>query len=73
MTVIYNMSIDRADKPWIGDRRLTEARRFLTGAKRHYKESYGISCTAKKMWVSHPHLLRYRHMLCRPAKESIVT
>ena len=25
MTVIYNMSIDRADKPWIGDRRLTEA------------------------------------------------
>ena len=21
MTVIYNMSIDRADKPWIGDRR----------------------------------------------------
>ena len=27
MTVIYNMSIDRADKPWIGDRRLTESRR----------------------------------------------
>ncbi len=27
MTVIYNMSIDRADKPWIGDRRLTETRR----------------------------------------------
>ena len=26
MTVIYNMSIDRADKPWIGDRRLTECR-----------------------------------------------
>ena len=25
MTVIYYMSIDRADKPWIGDRRLTEA------------------------------------------------
>ena len=25
MTVIYNMSIDRADKPWIGDRRLTES------------------------------------------------
>ena len=24
MTVIYYMSIDRADKPWIGDRRLTE-------------------------------------------------
>ena len=24
MTVISNMSIDRADKPWIGDRRLTE-------------------------------------------------
>ena len=24
MTVIYNMSIDRADKPWIGDCRLTE-------------------------------------------------
>ena len=24
MTVIYNMSVDRADKPWIGDRRLTE-------------------------------------------------
>ena len=24
MTVIYHMSIDRADKPWIGDRRLTE-------------------------------------------------
>jgi hypothetical protein len=23
MTVIYNMSIDRADKPWIGDRRFT--------------------------------------------------
>ena len=27
MTVIYNMSIDRADKPWIGDRRFTELRR----------------------------------------------
>ena len=27
MTVIYNMSIDRADKPWIGDRRLTEIAR----------------------------------------------
>ena len=27
MTVIYNMSIDRADKPWIGDRRLTETAR----------------------------------------------
>ena len=26
MTVIYNMSIDRADKPWIGDRRFTETR-----------------------------------------------
>ena len=26
MTVIYNMSIDRADKPWIGDRRFTEMR-----------------------------------------------
>ena len=25
MTVIYYMSIDRADKPWIGDRRLTES------------------------------------------------
>ena len=24
MTVIYNMYIDRADKPWIGDRRFTE-------------------------------------------------
>ena len=24
MTVFYNMSIDRADKPWIGDRRFTE-------------------------------------------------
>jgi hypothetical protein len=24
MTVIYYMSIDMADKPWIGDRRLTE-------------------------------------------------
>ena len=27
MTVIYNMSIDRADKPWIGDRRFTELER----------------------------------------------
>ena len=26
VTVIYNMSIDRADKPWIGDRRFTEYR-----------------------------------------------
>ena len=26
MTVIYYMSIDRADKPWIGDRRFTEHR-----------------------------------------------
>ena len=26
MTVIYYMSIDRADKPWIGDRRFTERR-----------------------------------------------
>jgi hypothetical protein len=30
MTVIYNMSIDRADKPWIGDRRLTEMCTFST-------------------------------------------
>ncbi len=29
MTVIYNMSIDRADKPWIGDRRLTELYMYL--------------------------------------------
>ena len=29
MTVIYNMSIDRADKPWIGDRRLTERPRSV--------------------------------------------
>ena len=29
MTVIYNMSIDRADKPWIGDRRFTEQYRSL--------------------------------------------
>ena len=32
MTVIYNMSIDRADKPWIGDRRLTEWRRGASEA-----------------------------------------
>ena len=31
MTVIYNMSIDRADKPWIGDRRLTEMARSRDG------------------------------------------
>ncbi len=30
MTVIYNMSIDRADKPWIGDRRLTEPLQLAT-------------------------------------------
>ena len=36
MTVIYNMSIDRADKPWIGDRRLTELQPVLcqTGGPR---------------------------------------
>ena len=28
MTVIYNMSIDRADKPWIGDRRFTELKLY---------------------------------------------
>ena len=33
MTVIYNMSIDRADKPWIGDRRFTEAMRNQPGDK----------------------------------------
>ena len=32
MTVIYNMSIDRADKPWIGDRRFTEPRAKLQPA-----------------------------------------
>ena len=32
MTVIYNMSIDRADKPWIGDRRLTEHSAWRTRA-----------------------------------------
>ena len=29
MTVIYNMSIDRADKPWIGDRRFTEQHGYV--------------------------------------------
>ena len=33
MTVIYNMSIDRADKPWIGDRRFTETAVRVTLAK----------------------------------------
>ena len=37
MTVIYNMSIDRADKPWIGDRRLTEAGRLAYG-------TFGLEC-----------------------------
>jgi hypothetical protein len=32
MTVIYNMSIDRADKPWIGDRRLTEQSLWAAGS-----------------------------------------
>ena len=36
MTVIYNMSVDRADKPWIGDRRLTES----GGAARAWKVQY---------------------------------
>ena len=33
MTVIYNMSIDRADKPWIGDRRLTEHSRHAPSTR----------------------------------------
>ena len=33
MTVIYNMSIDRADKPWIGDRRLTEIQNTVARPK----------------------------------------
>ena len=37
MTVIYNMSIDRADKPWIGDRRFTEveSERAIAAAEDH--------------------------------------
>ena len=31
MTVIYNMSIDRADKPSIGRRRFTEVPLVITG------------------------------------------
>ena len=34
MTVIYYMSIDRADKPWIGNRRLTEAVYMTTMGKK---------------------------------------
>ena len=33
MTVIYNMSIDRADKPWIGDRRLTEVQLYCDSTR----------------------------------------
>jgi hypothetical protein len=45
MTVIYNMSIDRADKPWIGDRRFTEFVDFAgcqkTSDVRHQQGSRG--------------------------------
>ena len=41
MTVIYNMSVDRADKPWIGDRRLTEA--TTSAGIRHFSRSSAIS------------------------------
>ena len=43
MTVIYYMSIDRADKPWIGDRRLTarERRRRGGGARRRRLLTHG--------------------------------
>ena len=39
MTVIYNMSIDRADKPWIGDRRLTEIRHQPAACERASRAS----------------------------------
>ena len=38
MTVIYNMSIDRADKPWIGDRRFTELDLVLESLDSRYLE-----------------------------------
>ena len=36
MTVIYNMSIDRADKPWIGDRRFTETTAVVVVVERDF-------------------------------------
>ena len=40
MTVIYSLSIDRADKTWIGDRRFTEMVRQLAGLDR----TWGCQC-----------------------------
>ena len=51
MTVIYNMSIDRADKPWIGDRRLTESQIRKTFPRCHYstgQKTLGVISLASK-------------------------
>ena len=57
MTVIYNMSIDRADKPWIGDRRLTEKPFFAFDA-----ECIGLpitlQITARVTWSGWPRIAR---------------
>ena len=59
MTVIYYMSIDRADKPWIGDRRLTESQIRKTFPRCHARCHYStgqktlgvISLASKKQEI----------------------
>ena len=45
MTVIYYMSIDRADKPWIGDRRLTDDTNDFAGQNWKKKVLLGFAKT----------------------------
>ena len=53
MTVIYNMSIDRADKPWIGDRRLTELQLYVVvrPAPIHFPSPW-LATRAAMLWSS---------------------
>ena len=50
MTVIYNMSIDRADKPWIGDRRFTEILAVRPGYRGARQLRYGTHARSHARW-----------------------
>ena len=75
MTVIYNMSIDRADKPWIGDCRLTEflsdtaagSRRPAWIVSQYQSVLTKLYNTAQysKMYPKQHHRLTYRIHGCR--------
>ena len=46
MTVIYSMSIDRADKPWIGDRRFSPGSLSVLRQRQRSTQRNGVARAA---------------------------